>query len=104
VRIWSKPEYLNLLGSQAEASANWTESLAAFLIHLILLAVIGLLVSFVISFYFSANTVIYSLMRNRVDNTALEEIYTLTDENEIEAAAAEVEAKESGPASETKND
>ena len=104
VRIWSKPEYLNLLGSQAEASANWTESLAAFVIHLILLAVIGLLVSFVISFYFSANTVIYSLMRNRVDNTALEEIYTLTDENEIEAAAAEVKAKESGPASETKND
>jgi ABC-type multidrug transport system fused ATPase/permease subunit len=103
-RIWPKPEYLNLLGSQAEASANWTESFAAFLVHLVLLAVIGLLVSFVISFYFSANTVIYSLMRNRVDNTALEEIYALTDEDEIEAATAEVEAKESEPASETKND
>lgn len=104
-RIWPRPEYLNLLGSQAEASANWTESLAAFLVHLLLLAVIGLLVSFVISFYFSANTVIYSLMRNRVDNTALEEIYTLTDENEIEAATAEVEARgESEPESETKND
>jgi hypothetical protein len=100
-RIWPKPEYLNLLGSQAEASANWTESLAAFLVHLMLLAVIGLLVSFVISFYFSANTVIYSLMRNRVDNTAMEEIYTLTDENEIEAATAQIKAKEPEPESET---
>ena len=49
------------------------------------LIVVGLVVSFVISFYFSVNTIIYSLMRNMVDNTPLEEIYTDYD---IPAAAS----------------
>ena len=103
-RIWTKPELFNLLGSNAEASANWSESLAAFLIYLLLLAVIGLLVSFVISFYFSANSIIYSLMRNRVDNTALEEIYTPSEESQTEPAGTEAEAEETQPESETQDD
>ena len=102
VRIWARPEFGNLLGSSA-ASANWTESVAGFLIYLLMLAVIGLLASFIISFYFSANTIIYSLMRNRVDNTALEEIYTPSEEGQIEPATTESEL-ESEPGSETKND
>jgi hypothetical protein len=96
-RIWPKPEFFNLLGLNAQAPANWTESLAAFVIHLVLLAIIGLLVSFVISFYFSANTIIYSLMRNRVDNTGLEEIYTQTEESQIEPGPTEAESEESEP-------
>ena len=103
VRIWARPEFGNLLGSSA-ASANWTESVAGFLIYLLMLAVIGLLASFIISFYFSANTIIYSLMRKRVDNTALEEIYTPSEEGEIEPAGTESKSKESEPESETKND
>ena len=103
-RIWTKPEFFNLLGSNAEASANWSESLAAFLISLLLLAVIGLLVSFVISFYFSANSIIYSLMRNRVDNTAMEEIYTPSEEGQTEPAGTEAESEETQPESETQDD
>jgi hypothetical protein len=52
---------------------------------------VGLLVSFVISFYFSANTIIYALMRNKVDNTALDDIYTLASDTESEPFAAESE-------------
>ena len=74
--IWPEPSFMNLLGSSGQSTAIWSESFAGFLIHLVLLLVVGLLVSFVISFYFSANTIIYSLMRNRVDNTALDDIYT----------------------------
>ena len=87
--IWPKPEFVKLLGSSDLATANWAESLAAFLVYLFLLAVIGLVVSFIISFYFSANTIIYSLMRNKVDNTALDDIYTYFDEAEIEPATTE---------------
>jgi hypothetical protein len=36
--------------------------------------------SFIISFYFSSNTVIYALMRNQVDETPLETVYTETAE------------------------
>jgi len=104
LRIWARPEFGNLVGSSAEASANWTEALAHFLIRLPTLAVVGLLVSFIISFYFSANTIIYSLMRNRVDNTALEEIYTPSEESHIEPAPIESESEETDPELEEKND
>jgi hypothetical protein len=74
--IWPEPYFKNLSGFVSMATTNWTESAAAFLVHLALLAIIGLLTAFIISFYFSANTIIYALMRNRVDNTPLEDIYT----------------------------
>jgi hypothetical protein len=78
--IWPKPTLTNLAGTPDIATASWSESLAHFCVHLLILAVVGLLVAFVISFFFSANTIIYSLMRNKVDNTPLDDIYTLVDE------------------------
>jgi hypothetical protein len=74
--IWFEPTFSNLLGVSDLQSANWTQWLAGFLVHLSSLVVVGLVVSFIISFYFSANTIIYAALRNRVDNTALEEVYT----------------------------
>lgn len=72
--LWPEPSFMNLSGSSDLAAANWAQSIAAFLIHLSLLAVIGLVVSFIISFYFSANTIIYASLRNKVDGTALDDI------------------------------
>ncbi len=82
--IWPKPELWDLLGTQSPklTEPNWAESLAAYLIYLLLLVVVGLVVSFIISFYFSANTIIYSLMRNKVDNTAIGDICTHFDDDE----------------------
>jgi hypothetical protein len=80
--IWPKPSFGNLLGSPVVQPTNWSESIAAYVIHLFVLAVVGLVVSFIISFYFSANTIIYALMRNRVDNTAIEDVYVNHDEAE----------------------
>jgi hypothetical protein len=100
--IWPEPNFMNLLGSMDSAAANWTESVAAFLIHLLILAVIGLLVAFMMSFYFSANTIIYSLMRNRVDNTSLEDVYTHFDDAQTEPGTAETESEESQPESKAK--
>ena len=100
--IWPEPSFMYLRGSSALATANWSESIAAFLVWLVLSVVIGLVVSFVISFYFSANTIIYSLMRNRVDNTALDDIYTQAEDVSTEPASTE--AEESQPESETQPD
>ncbi|MHC4172834.1 MAG: hypothetical protein ACYTBX_09745 [Planctomycetota bacterium] len=99
--IWPKPEFRNLLGSPGLTAANWSESLAGFLVHLSLLAVVGLLAAFIISFYFSANTIIYSLMRNKVDDTALEDIYTPPDEVETEPTTTESQHQEAQPQSES---
>jgi hypothetical protein len=73
--IWPEPNFMNFGLSQIQTS-NWSETIAAFLVHLSILLVVGLVCSFIICFYFSANTIIYSLLRNKVDNTALEDVYT----------------------------
>ncbi len=96
--IWPEPKFIKLVEPSSLAGANWSESLSAFVIQLLLLAVVGLVVSFIISFYFSANTVIYSLMRNRVDNTALDDIYTPPiDEGKTEPITAEGDFEKAQP-------
>jgi len=102
--IWPEPTFMNLSGSSDLAAAGWSQPIAAFLVYLFLLVVVGLVVSFVISFYFSANTIIYSLMRNRVDNTALEDIYTYFNDVKTEPATPESGSEESQPESETQDD
>jgi hypothetical protein len=93
--IWPEPSFTGLRSSPPLATLNWSESLATFLVYLVLLVVVGLLISFVISFYFSANTIIYALMRNRVDNTALQDIYTPVAEVKKESIAAEFKPEKS---------
>lgn len=91
--ISPEPHFAELLGSASASPENWSTAFAAFLVHAWALVVVGLVVSFVISFYFSANTIIYALMRHRVDKTALEEVYTYAGE----FAAGPVSTRESEP-------
>jgi len=86
--IWPRPQFLNLIGTSAEVSMSWSQSVASFLIHLTSLFIIGLVVAFVISFYFSASTIIYALMRDGVDNVGIDEIYIELDELRDDAAAS----------------
>lgn len=50
--------------------------------------VIGLVGAFAISFYFSANTIIYSLMRREVDATEMDDVYVEETEDELDQPAA----------------
>mgnify|MGYP001058493188 CR=1 FL=1 len=101
--IWPKPVFVKLLGSSEPIATNWTESVGVFLVYLFVLVVVGLVVSFIISFYFSANTIIYSLMRNTVDNTALSDIYMHFEETEIEPPTTELLPQEEQPSPESKS-
>lgn len=103
-RIWAKPEFFNLLGSNGGVSLNWSEGIAAFVVYLLVLAVVGLVLAFIVSFYFSANTIIYSLMRNRVDNTALDDIYIYSEEAQTEPGGIEAVSDESLPQAEAESD
>ncbi len=87
--IWSGPEFMNLCDPPDLAAANWSQTVAAVLVYLLLLAVVVLVVSFIISFYFSANTVIYSLMRKKVDNTALDDVYSPFEQVDTEPTVFE---------------
>jgi len=77
--IWPEPSFTNIFGTSTFISTGFSESAAAFLIHLTLLASLALLVSFIISFYFTANTIIYALLRKKVDNTDFDQIQHLTE-------------------------
>ena len=57
--------------------------------YLSTLVIVGLVASFIISFYFSSNTVIYAIMRNQVDDTPLEQIYTEAEETKGRPAKVE---------------
>jgi len=73
---------------------NWSQSIASFLIHLTVLFIVGIVVAFVISFYFSASTIIYALMRDSVDKVPIDEIYIQLDELRDEATASSERKKD----------
>jgi len=77
--IWPEPTFAHLLGP-FPSPEGWSLWLAALLVRIGVLAVVGLTISFVVSFYFSAGTVIYALMRNCVDGTSLDEVYVAPEE------------------------
>jgi hypothetical protein len=83
--IWAEPSFGQLLALSTQTSGI-AERGAALLVYMSALIVVGLVVSFVISFYFSSNTVIYALMRNKVDDTPLDEIYTEPQEAKSQTA------------------
>jgi hypothetical protein len=86
--IWPEPSFSRLV-AYSSAAGNWSESAAAFLVYLSALVIVGLVASFIISFYFSSNTVIYAMMRNQVDDTPLEQIYTEAEETKGQPAEVE---------------
>jgi hypothetical protein len=100
--IWPEPKFMNLFGSNGSTAAG-AESVAAFVVYLFLWVVVGLVVSVVITFYFSANTIIYSLMRNKVDNAALDEVYLDSDDLGISSTATASCSEQTRPQSKSDN-
>lgn len=73
--LWVRPEFFNLL-SRASGGAAWSEWVASFVIYVFLLMSVGFLMAYIISYIFSAATLIYALMRKKVDQTEYDRIYT----------------------------
>jgi hypothetical protein len=81
--IWPAPSFYNLTYSIDYAHLKPMDDVAAGLISFWVYLVIGLLGAFAISFYFSANTIIYYLMRREVDATELDDVYVEESEDEF---------------------
>src|SRR5262249_5253806 len=74
--MWSGPQHSGTLSYSLDwRSLRWDQRIAACLYAFWIYLVVGMLGAFVISFYFSANTVIYYLMRNEVDATEMDDVY-----------------------------
>jgi hypothetical protein len=76
------------------------QSLGAFLISFWVYLVITILGAFAISFYFSANTIIYYLMRQEADTTAMDDVYLEQLDDEIPELSAAAPASAAGPIAE----
>ena len=74
--MWPGPLINGRLAYSVDFGAlGFGQRIGAFLILVWVYLVVALLGAFVISFYFSANTVIYYLMRREVDATELDDVY-----------------------------
>ncbi|MHC4131673.1 MAG: hypothetical protein ACYSSP_00890 [Planctomycetota bacterium] len=82
--IWPEPTFMNLFGTVVSEPAGGSQVFAAFVLRLIIWIFVLLLASFIMSFYFSANTIIYALMRKKVDNAPVSNIYIPQELEEID--------------------
>ncbi|HOQ05183.1 MAG TPA: hypothetical protein PKY88_08225 [Anaerohalosphaeraceae bacterium] len=72
-RIWTEPTFFHLLNSPMKA-ANWSEKTAWGMIYLSLLFIVALVMALVVSYFFSAITVLYALMRKKVDKIGITQV------------------------------
>ena len=96
--IWPQPHdpLLPLPYSPEYQNLKWSEAVSAGLIAWWVYIVIGLIGAFAISFYFSANTIIYYLMRREVDATELDDVYVEEADDELDESAAPAAAATGG--------
>jgi len=83
--IWSQPQFRDLMGKSTGAVLNFSQTISTFCIHLNILFIIAVVFAFVISFYLCANTIIYALLRKKVDGVPLDKICVSFDEADTAA-------------------
>ena len=79
-KLWAKPEFFNLLRENPDLSLTTLELAPSLMINTAVLTVIALLIAFVFSFYYCSCTIIYALMREKVDKTPTDQIYIQLDQ------------------------
>lgn len=98
--LWPAPTWETLPYDLDFLALNVGQDIGATLIAIWVYLMISLLGAYAISFYFSANSVIYFLMRHEVDATELDDVYLETSEDEF-AETPTVPATAASPAPET---
>ncbi|MCK4628537.1 MAG: hypothetical protein KAT56_06005, partial [Sedimentisphaerales bacterium] len=92
--LWPAPVFGQLMPDIAWLGLNWSEKIGAALIWVSVALIAALVMAFVVSFFYSANTAIYFLLRRRVDATELDDIFV---EQDIEELVAEELGTEESP-------
>ncbi|MCC6238710.1 MAG: hypothetical protein IT448_00190 [Phycisphaerales bacterium] len=75
LEMWPKPTWANLPYDFSTLTLGAGEATGAWMVAIWNYLLIALLGAFAIAFYFSANTIIYYLMRREVDNTEMDDVY-----------------------------
>lgn len=119
--MWPAPTYMSFPYAVNFSALNWGEAAAAGILSFWVYLVIGLLGAYLISYYFSASTIIYYLLRRDVDATEMDDVYMEESDEDFEeepaaepmaiapqtapaSAASDAPAAATVPASETPSD
>jgi hypothetical protein len=83
--MWPDPATTGRLSYSADYQAlTFGQQVGAFFMNCWVMLMVSFLGAFAISLYFSANTIIYFLMRGEVDSTELDDVYLEQSEDELE--------------------
>jgi hypothetical protein len=82
-QIWPPVEFWRLSSPLHSEDLPWSQNVTAWFAAIWVYLLISLLGAFAISFYFSANTIIYALLRREVDATDLDDVYVEEIEEEF---------------------
>ena len=98
--LWSPPTFDNLMGSIHWEALGFFEKISAGVIGFYVFLLAGLVAAYLISYFASASTVIYLLLRRCVDATDTDDVYV--EEADEELPAADMTASPGGmPAADT---
>ncbi|MCP4376200.1 MAG: hypothetical protein GY794_08520 [bacterium] len=92
--LWPAPTFSNFHPPVSWEALSWFESLAAVIISGWIYVVIALVAAFALSYLASSTTVIYYLLRRKVDATDLDDVYVEESEEELAGEVAEALADE----------
>jgi hypothetical protein len=92
--MWPNPMTTGRLSYSADYLALTAgQKIGAFFMNCWVMFLVAFLGAFTISLYFSANTVVYYLMRSEVDSTEMDDVYLEQSEEEIEPTLGAVTPK-----------
>jgi len=99
--IWPSPDFGHLPYRPGFEQLKWSERLSAGAISFWVYLVIALLGAYALSFFFTANTIIYALLRKDVDTTEMDDVYVEEFEDEFSEALPSTPSSSTtpGPAS-----
>jgi hypothetical protein len=80
--IWPEPAFVKMMGVGAPEAVTWVQQVSIGIIRISVLLVVALLIAFIMSYYFSVNTIIYALLRKQVDDISLKTIQTHSHSSE----------------------
>lgn len=85
--MWPNPMTTGRLSYSADyETLSAGQRIGAFFINCWVMLLVSFLGAFAISLYFSANTIVYYLMRSEVDSTEMDDVYLEQSEEEMEPA------------------
>jgi hypothetical protein len=91
--MWPGPANTGRLAFASDYQAlSAGQSIGALFMNCWVMLLVSFLGAFALSLYFSANTIIYYLMRSEVDSTELDDVYLEQSEEELEPALSAVAA------------